>query len=154
MKRNLSRASTGFLAVAIAAALLGCGDGPDGDGAPTRTVADAGDYAVPASGIEQIEYYVDRATAAGHPKICQEVDREDVRFQCLAILAGRLKDASLCDDIPSTLEETRKLRDVCLSNVAMVLDQDALCERIFTADLRERCRLEVAATPPDPTSTL
>ena len=48
---------------------------------------------------------MDLATLAGHPKPCQEAGHESVRYQCYAVLAGRLKDASLCDDIPPSSDE-------------------------------------------------
>jgi len=89
--------------------------------------------------IEQVECYANAATQAGHPRSCLEATDTDVSHQCLAILAGRLQDATLCDDIPTSSAESRALRETCLSEVADVLDQGILCSRIDTPRLRDTC---------------
>jgi hypothetical protein len=135
---------------AIICLTLGCGDGAEQRTAalPADARADAACEGLPGP-IERIECYVDRATRAGHPKACQEAAEDGVRYQCLAILAGRLKDASLCDDIPPSSDETRALRDACLSDVAAVLEESALCERVLLAGLRDSCYLEIARATDD-----
>lgn len=140
----------GFVIIAVSCLASGCGSGAEQGTAeqPERAevAGDCGDLAGP---IEQIECHVDRATQAGHPKPCQEAAADGVRYQCYAILAGRLKDASLCDDIPPSSDETRALRDVCLSDVAEVLKETALCERIMAPGLYDSCYFKVARATGD-----
>jgi hypothetical protein len=140
---------TVLAAGAVLCLTFGCGSGED-----HRAEAPAGDAPAAAceglpGPIERIECHVDRATRAGHPKACQEAAENGVRYQCLAILAGRLQDASLCDDIPPSSDETRALRDACLSDVAAVLEESALCERVLLAGVRDSCYLEIARTTDD-----
>lgn len=140
----------GWGVFAIACLTFGCGGGAEQGTAeqPERAevAVDCGSLAGP---IEQIECRVDQATRAGHPKPCQEAAAAGVRYQCFAILAGRLKDATLCDDIPASSDETRELRDVCLSDVAEVLKETALCERIMAPGLYDSCYFKVARATGD-----
>jgi hypothetical protein len=149
-KSALMSVCAGFAAVAISCLASGCGTGSEQgltvqEGQADRTV-DCERLATP---LERIECHVDRATQAGHPKPCREAAEEAVRYQCYAILAGRLKDATLCDDIPPSSDETRALRDTCLSDVAEVLKEAALCERIMTPGLCDSCYLKVARATGD-----
>ena len=70
-------------------------------------------------------------------------------YELVLMVAGRLQDASLCDDIPPSSDETRALRDACLSDVAAVLEESALCGRVLLAGLRDSCYLEIARTTND-----
>jgi hypothetical protein len=140
----------GFMAVAIPCLAFGCGPGAEQEaGALLEPVEGAIKCGSLGGPIDRIECYVDRATQAGHPKPCQEAAEEGVRYQCYAILAGRLKDATLCDDIPPSSDETRALRDLCLSDVAEVLKETALCERIMTPGLHDSCYFKVARATGD-----
>ena len=93
--------------------------------------------------IEQVECYADVATQAGHPKSCLDATDPAVSHPCLAILAGRLRDVTLCDDIPASSAESRALRNRCLGDVADVLDQGTLCARIDVPALRDSCYTRV-----------
>jgi len=139
-----------FMVVVVSFLAFACGPGAEQETeaqeARVEAAADCGSLAAP---IERIECYVDRATQAGHPKPCQEAADEGVRYQCYAILAGRLKDATLCDDIPPSSDETRALRDACLSDVAEVLKETALCERIMAPGLYDSCHFKVARATGD-----
>ena len=117
--------------------MAGCGTAPEEAPPPGPTCDEHADT------VGRIECYVERATREGHPRTCREAD-EDVRYPCYAVLAERLREASLCDDIPVSSERTRRLRDDCLSDVAAVLEQGTLCERILAADVRDGCFREVA----------
>ena len=140
----------GFVAVAVSCLAFGCGSGAEqGTGTQPGRAEGAVDCAILAGPIERIECHVDRATQVGHPKPCQEAAEEGVRYQCYAILAGRLKDASLCDDIPPSSDEARALRDTCLSDVAEVLMETALCERIMAPGLHDSCYFKVARATGD-----
>jgi hypothetical protein len=151
MSGNRARASIGAwgATLAISLVIVGCGGGADQESAPPGPAEEVADCGTLAGSIEQIECYVDRATLSGHPRICQQAEQEGVRYQCLAILAGRLKDASICDDIPSSSDETRALRDKCLSDVAAVLEESTLCGRILTAGLRDSCYFKIAGATGD-----
>jgi hypothetical protein len=140
----------GSLIIAVSCLAFGCVGGPEqGAGEQPERAEIAVDCGSLAGPIEQIECHVDRATQAGHPKPCQEAAEEGVRYQCYAILAGRLKDASLCDDIPPSSDESRALRDVCLSDVAEVLKETALCERITAPGLYDSCYFKIARATGD-----
>jgi hypothetical protein len=131
---------------------LGCGAGERQPTEPPPARASAAAHCGDLPGaIEQIECYVDRATLVGHPKPCQEAAADGVRYQCYAVLAARLKDASLCDDIPTSSDEARQLRDACLSDVAEVLSEAALCTRISTTGLRDSCFFKIAGATGDTT---
>lgn len=139
-----------FMVVVVSFLAFACGSGAVQETEARHGRAEAAaDCATVAGPIKRIECYVDRATQAGHPKPCQEAADEGVRYQCYAILAGRLKDATLCDDIPPSSDETRALRDACLSDVAEVLQETALCERIIAPGLYDSCYFKVARATGD-----
>jgi len=147
--KQTSRRNAGwwFAGMALVALATGCGDGTDGEAPEVGKTAACAGLSDP---IDQIECHVDLATHAGHPRACLEADQDGVRYQCIAI-AGRLKDASLCDDIPSTSDETRTLRDGCLSDVAEVLGESTLCQRVLTPGLRDSCYLKLFRATADAT---
>jgi hypothetical protein len=148
-KPSMQKMGWWFLGVALVALGAGCGGGAD---RPAATEADGIAACEGLSDpIDQIECRVDVATDAGHPRPCLEAEQDGVRYQCIAILAGRLKKASLCDDIPSTTEDTRMLRDGCLGDVAEVVGESDLCERVLTRGIRDSCYLKLFRVTGDAT---
>jgi hypothetical protein len=108
---------------------------------PAETEADA--CLAETQVIEQLLCLADIAKRAADPEPCLRAAHEGVRWQCVAILAEHLKDAGLCRTIPRTDEEYQGLYDICLSDIAEVRQDPALCTEIETQGLRDSCYLKV-----------
>lgn len=78
------------------------------------------------------------------PSVCMLSRREGVRWQCLAIYAAHSGDGELCRSIPTTTAEHLRLRDLCLSDVALARESPALCKQIQAPGLRDSCYLKIA----------
>lgn len=92
---------------------------------------------------ERLLCLADVAKKSGTAKPCHQARHQGVRWQCVAILAEHLGDAALCRTIPRTDQEYQGLYDVCLSDVAKVRKEPALCAEIATAGLRDSCFLKL-----------
>jgi hypothetical protein len=93
--------------------------------------------------IEQITCLSDLAAAKKDPSLCDAAKHEGVKYQCYAVAAEKLGDWKICFDIPREPDESLKLRDLCISDVAEKAGDAALCEKIQTRNFKDSCYLKV-----------
>lgn len=149
------------LTFVLALALAGCNAGeqsvPDSAGTassetaagPAGPVAEA-DCSAVSGVLDRIVCYADLASEAGDRSRCDAAAEEGVRFQCYAIFAERTGDPEPCRAIPPRTQEFVDLRDVCLADVAPVIDSPELCEEIVAPGLKDSCYLNVFRETGDP----
>lgn len=93
--------------------------------------------------IDQITCYVDIAKKTDDLTQCDEADKDAIKYQCYAIFAEHKKDASLCNQIPVTIQDGQQLRDVCKLDVVKekmnIASDVTICETIVTHFLDDEC---------------
>jgi len=82
---------------------------------------------------------------------CDEANEQAVRYQCYAIFAERTGTATPCRRIPTSDQDYRQLRDVCLADVAAALGSSDLCEEVQSDGLRDGCWLSTSRRTGDQT---
>ena len=100
--------------------------------------------------LDRIMCFADLASEAGDRSRCDAAVEEGVRFQCYAIFAERAGDPEACRAIPPRSEEHVDLRDVCLADVAPVIESPELCKEIVAPGLSDSCYLNVFRKTGDP----
>lgn len=87
----------------------------------------------------------DRAVANGSAAACESVaDDARVRDQCLGVYAVRTGSPGGCRAIPGDSTRAAGLRQICLSDVAIVTGDGELCGEIDDPGLRDTCHLKLA----------
>ena len=140
-------------AVALVAILLSSfGCGPTEDPERTPVVTEASSQCEDTENLlERIECYATLATDEDDPSVCGQSSHEGVKYQCYAILAERRGSKELCNEIPSRSSDHKKLRDVCISDVAAQTLSPLLCEEIQTVGLRDSCYAKIGQQTNDTT---
>ena len=141
------------ISVALVAILLssfGCGlsETPERTPVVTETLSQCEDT---ENLLERIECYAALATDEDDPSVCGRSSHEGVKYQCFAVLAERRGSKELCDEIPSRSPDHKKLRDVCISDVAAQTLSPLLCEEIQTVGLRDSCYAKIGQQSKDTT---
>ena len=141
------------ISVALVAILLssfGCGlsENPERTPVVTETLSQCEDT---ENLLERIECYAALATDEDDPSVCGRSSHEGVKYQCFAVLAERRGRKELCDEIPSRSPDHKKLRDVCISDVAAQTRSPLLCEEIQTVGLRDSCYAKIGQQSKDTT---
>ena len=141
------------IAVALVAILMssfGCAPSEDPERIPlvTETSSQCEDT---ENLLERIECYATLATDEDDPYVCGRSSHEDVKYQCYAVLAERRGSKELCNEIPSRSPDHKKLRDVCISDVAAQMLSPILCEEIQTVGLRDSCYVKIGQQTKDTT---
>ena len=93
--------------------------------------------------FEQISCYVRVAEEAQDPEVCAEAVDSGVRLQCFAILAERMDRLELCDRITGASPDELNLKDLCVSDVALVRLEPELCARLKSQGLRDSCYMKI-----------
>lgn len=141
------------IAVALVAILMssfGCAPSEDPERTPlvTETSSQCEDT---ENLLERIECYATLATDEDDPSVCGRSSHEGVKYQCYAVLAERRGSKELCNEIPSRSPDHKKLRDVCISDVAAQTLSPILCEEIQTVGLRDSCYVKIGQQTKDTT---
>ncbi|MCP3994645.1 MAG: hypothetical protein GY722_06200 [bacterium] len=125
------------IVVAVSAVLLSCLGCASDEKPDSAQCEDAENL------IEQIDCYATLATKGSDPSVCDLSSHEGVKYQCHAVVAERLGNVELCDQIPVTSSDHQQLRDVCVSDVAKKTLDDLLCDGIQTVGLRDSCYVKI-----------
>ena len=92
----------------------------------------------------RVECHAERAVQAGERAPCNGAADVRVRDQCYGVYAVRVGDAASCRAIPGEGQRPTRLRQICLSDVAIVSADGSLCGEIADPGLRDTCHLKVA----------
>lgn len=88
--------------------------------------------------------HADRAVARASREACDRASDARVRDQCYGVYAVRTGDPASCRAIPGDSRRAAGLRQICLSDVAIVTGEDGLCREIDDTGLRDACHLKLA----------
>lgn len=94
--------------------------------------------------------HADRAVEGGSRSACDRAADARVRDQCYGVYAVRTGDAASCRAITGTGARVAGLRQICLSDVAIVTGEAGLCGELDDAGLRDACFLKLARDGSDP----
>ncbi|MBT8137393.1 MAG: hypothetical protein KJO54_10310 [Gammaproteobacteria bacterium] len=91
----------------------------------------------------QVGCYADLAVSRHDVEACSGAVHDGVRNQCYAVAAGRLDQLDACDRIEPLSPEHIELRDVCISDIALLRRNAALCGRLDTRTLQDTCLFRI-----------
>ena len=110
---------------------------------------------------QRVACHSDRAVQAGDPRVCFEADDPDVRWPCIAKYAVVAGDAETCRLLPGPPAgdaaedaaaggDAAVTVDLCLSTLALVYRQPALCRQLRTETMDDACLAKLVANGADP----
>lgn len=99
---------------------------------------------------ERVLCYADGAVAADDVAVCDAADDVRVRDQCYGVFAVRTGHPAACRAIPGSGQRPTSLRQICLSDVAIVSGEAALCGEVADSNLRDTCYLKLRRDSGDP----
>jgi len=107
---------------------------------PQTLAAECGDR---ESATERVLCHAERAVAADDVASCDAAENERVRDQCYGVFAVQTGQPGACRAIPGDGHRPTSLRQICLSDVAIVSGEPALCGEIEDRNLRDTCLLKL-----------
>jgi hypothetical protein len=139
-----------FLAVPLivfGAIAVGCDERPphdaSADGSSEVPVSTADRCEERKSPFEQISCFVRVAQETRDPEVCTDATSLGVRLQCFAILAERMDQLELCNRITGVSSDEVQLRDLCISDVAVLRLAPEFCAGLVTPGFRDSCYLKI-----------
>ncbi len=115
---------------------------------PHIFAAECGDRESPT---ERVLCHAERAVAAEAVASCDVAEDVRVRDQCYGVFAVQTGDPTACRAIPGDGQRPASLRQICLSDVAIVSGDPALCGEIGNTNLRDTCFLKLRRDNDDAT---
>jgi hypothetical protein len=103
----------------------------------------AADCSTRESVTERVLCHAERAVAADEMTRCDTAKDVRVRDQCYGVFAVRTGRPAACRAIPGDGQRPASLRQICLSDVAIVTGEAALCGEIGNGNLRDTCYLKL-----------
>lgn len=103
----------------------------------------AADCAGRESATERVLCHADDAVSAEDVRECDAAASARERDQCYGVFAVRTGRPSACRAIPGDGRRPASLRQICLSDVAIVTGDAALCGEIDDGNLRDTCYLKL-----------
>lgn len=91
----------------------------------------------------RVSCYAGSAVAADNVEACDAADDVRVRDQCYGVFAVQAGDPAACRAIQGEGQRPAALRQICLSDVAIVSGDANLCGEIGDANLRDTCYLKL-----------
>ncbi len=100
---------------------------------------------------ERVLCHAERAVAADEVASCDAAEDVRVRDQCYGVFAVQTGHPGACRAIPGDGQRPASLRQICLSDVAIVSGDHALCGEIGNENLRDTCYLKLRRDSGDAT---
>ena len=96
-----------------------------------------------ASVTQRVLCYAERAVAAEEVAPCDAAEDVRVRDQCYGVFAVQTGRPDACRAIPGNGQRPASLRQICLSDVAIVSGEPSLCGEVTDSNLRDTCYLKL-----------
>lgn len=80
------------------------------------------------------------AYVADEPEECDRINGAESKATCLGIVARDHEDIELCERIPETSEQSRRIKFSCIFDFALKDGNASLCARIDDATMQQQCR--------------
>lgn len=100
---------------------------------------------------ERVLCHAERALEAGAFAPCDSADDVRVRDQCYGVFAVQAGRPEACRAIPGDGRRPSGLRQICLSDVAIVTGDASLCGEVGDMNLRDTCYLKLRRDSGDET---
>jgi hypothetical protein len=94
--------------------------------------------------LRQRDCLVEQATVRRAPELCLRSEDPAVRWQCIAILADRARNMTLCELLPEEdLQVVGVSRDLCRSELAVSWHDPSLCRQLATPNMADACLMQL-----------